>query len=77
MKYFEWIGYREIVGYGEIFYYIDFFIVFCSVIRFREVDEVLGKFREKEKGDWKFLLLEDKKICRYKLIIIYFLYLVN
>lgn len=77
MKYFEWIGHREIVGHGEIPYYTDSFTVPCPAIRFREVDEALGKLREKEKGDWKLLSLEDKKTCKHKPIIIYFLYSVN
>ncbi|XP_011454489.2 cytochrome c oxidase subunit 4 isoform 1, mitochondrial [Magallana gigas] len=55
------IGHREIVGHGEIPYYTDSFTVPCPAIRFREVDEALGKLREKEKGDWKLLSLEDKK----------------
>ncbi|XP_062592980.1 cytochrome c oxidase subunit 4 isoform 1, mitochondrial-like [Saccostrea cucullata] len=55
------IGNREIVGYGEVPYYTDSFMQPCPAIRFKEVDEALGKLREKEKGDWKLLTLEEKK----------------
>jgi hypothetical protein len=37
----------------------------CPAIRFKEVDEEIGKLRVKEKGDWKQLTLEEKKTCKY------------
>lgn len=60
------IGNREIVGYGEIPYYTDSFMQPCPAIRFKEVDEAIGKLRVKEKGDWKQLTLEEKKTCKRK-----------
>ena len=53
------------MGHGEIPYYSDSFMVPCPAIRFKEVDEELGKLREKEKGDWKLLTLEEKKTCKH------------
>merc|ERR1711944_354923 len=57
------IGKREVVGFGsngeEI--YIDHVHFPFPAIRFKEDTGDIAKLREKEKGDWKKLSVEDKK----------------
>lgn len=38
----------------------------APAIRFKENTADVMALREKEKGDWKNLSLEDKKACKYK-----------
>jgi len=57
------IGKREVVGFGATgeYSYFDAPDLPMPAIRFREEDSEIGKLREKEKGDWKQLSIEDKK----------------
>ncbi|ELU14233.1 hypothetical protein CAPTEDRAFT_220890 [Capitella teleta] len=57
------IGKREIVGFGQngSAVYHDLREYPCPAIRFRESDEVITALREKEKGDWSLLTLDEKK----------------
>ncbi|KAL3859498.1 hypothetical protein ACJMK2_009717 [Sinanodonta woodiana] len=57
------IGKREIVGYGfnGLPNYMDRADFPFPAIRFREETPEIQKLREKEKGDWKKLTLEEKK----------------
>ncbi|BFZ19615.1 hypothetical protein BsWGS_22654 [Bradybaena similaris] len=57
------IGNRDIVGFGinGEASYIDRCEFPCPAIRFKESTPEVLKLREKEKGDWKKLSLEDKK----------------
>jgi len=57
------IGKREVVGYGvngEESYIDDISFPFPA-IRFKEDSAEIAMLREKEKGDWKKLTLEEKK----------------
>ena len=59
---------REVVGFGhngdEIYW--DRLDYWYPAIRFRKDDDKIVAIREKEKGDWKNLSLEDKKtLYRY------------
>ncbi|KAK9501405.1 hypothetical protein O3M35_012137 [Rhynocoris fuscipes] len=61
------IGRREIVGYGfsgEPVYYDSWQYPFPAV-RYREITPELKALKEKEKGDWKSLSIEEKK-CLYR-----------
>ncbi|PAV72129.1 hypothetical protein WR25_06784 [Diploscapter pachys] len=55
---------RELVGFGSNGdnTYQDRIDYWYPAIRFRKEDDVSRPLREKEKGDWKNLSLEDKKI---------------
>ncbi|CAG5120023.1 unnamed protein product [Candidula unifasciata] len=57
------IGNREVVGFGINGYasYVDRCEFPCPAIRFKESTPEILKLREKEKGDWKTLSLDDKK----------------
>jgi len=57
------IGKREVVGYGVNgeYSYLDRMDYPFPAIRFRAEDSNYAKLREKEKGDWKKLTIEDKK----------------
>ena len=57
------IGKREVVGYGNCGEenYIDHVHYPFPAIRFREDDAAVAKLREKEKGDWKKMTVEEKK----------------
>ncbi|XP_023342768.1 cytochrome c oxidase subunit 4 isoform 2, mitochondrial [Eurytemora carolleeae] len=57
------IGKREIVGYGVNgeANYIDTVMAPFPAIRFKEDVGEIAKLREKERGDWKKLTLEEKK----------------
>ncbi|RUS77065.1 hypothetical protein EGW08_015177 [Elysia chlorotica] len=57
------IGNREVVGFGinGQATYIDKGAFPCPAIRFKEDTPEILKLREKEKGDWKSLSLEEKK----------------
>ena len=59
------IGKREVVGFGATgeYTYFDAPDLPMPAIRFREEDSEIAKLREKERGDWKQLSLEDKKTC--------------
>merc|ERR1711944_51818 len=58
------IGKREVVGFGsngeEI--YIDHVHYPFPAIRFKEDTGDIAKLREKEKGDWKKMTIEEKKV---------------
>lgn len=61
------IGSREVVGYGlngayEYFERMDFPY---PAIRFREIKGDLVPLKEKEKGDWKNLTLDEKKTRKW------------
>merc|ERR1712241_500098 len=59
------IGKREVVGYGvngEESYMDDISFPFPA-IRFKEDSAEIAMLREKEKGDWKKLTLEEKNSC--------------
>jgi len=57
------IGSREIVGFGMTgsYDYFDRMDFPYPAIRFREVKGDLVSLKEKEKGDWKKLTVDDKK----------------
>ncbi|CAG2103418.1 unnamed protein product [Medioppia subpectinata] len=57
------IGKREVVGFGVngTYTYFDVPDVPMPAIRFREADTQISALREKEKGDWKQLTIDDKK----------------
>merc|ERR1712012_406139 len=57
------IGNREIVGFGINGEpnYADSVMYPFPAIRFREDDAAISKLREKEKGDWKKMTVEEKK----------------
>ena len=40
----------------------------CPAVRFRENSAEIMALREKEKGDWHKLTLEEKKACKLSLI---------
>lgn len=60
------IGTREVVGYGAngSYNYYDRPDTPCSAIRFKEDTPEIKALKEKEKGDWKNLTLEEKKNCK-------------
>lgn len=57
------IGKREIVGYGLSgeASYMDTVAAPFPAIRFKEDNASISRLREKEKGDWKKLTVEEKK----------------
>jgi hypothetical protein len=57
------IGKREVVGFGTngSYSYIDRADYPLPAIRFREDDAQLQVLRQKEKGDWNALTIEEKK----------------
>ena len=57
------IGSREVVGFGinGEYAYNDRMDFPCPAIRFKEVKGDLVQLKEKEKGDWKKLSIEEKK----------------
>merc|ERR1711911_474652 len=59
----EKIGTREIVGFGMNGQpnYIDRVDFPMPAIRYKEVDRDIQILKEKEKGDWKKLTIEEKK----------------
>ena len=59
------IGKREVVGFGGngVYAYFDMPDVPMPAIRFREEDSEITKLREKEKGNWKDLTIDEKKKC--------------
>jgi len=61
------IGTREVVGFGVNgeYSYNDRMDFPCPAIRFKEVKGDLVSLKEKEKGDWKQLSIEEKKKCMY------------
>ncbi|KAL5020889.1 hypothetical protein ScPMuIL_000044 [Solemya velum] len=62
-KIYPKLGNREIVGYGMngTAHYIDHTDFPCPAIRFKENTPEVLALREKEKGEWKALTLEEKK----------------
>lgn len=63
----SYIGTRDVVGHGfnGNLRYFDAVDMPYPAIRFREETKQISKLREKEKGDWKNLSLEEKKQCLY------------
>lgn len=61
------IGSREVVGYGcnGSYDYFDRMDLPYPAIRFKEVKGDLVDIKEKEKGDWKNLTVDEKKACQY------------
>lgn len=59
------IGKREVVGFGSngSYSYIDRADYPHPAIRFREDDAQLLALRQKEKGNWNALTIEEKKLC--------------
>jgi len=57
------IGDREVVGFGinGEYTYNDRMDFPCPAIRFKEIKGDLVALREKEKGDWKKLTIDEKK----------------
>lgn len=57
------IGTRDVVGFGfnGSYIYYDHCAMPYPAIRFREETEEIKKLREKEKGDWNKLTLDEKK----------------
>lgn len=57
------IGKREVVGYGTngSYTYWDCHDAPYPAIKFREETPEIAKIREKEKGDWKNLSIEEKR----------------
>jgi hypothetical protein len=73
-QYFARIGTREIVGYGrngEPTYY-DAADSPLPAIRWKEDSAEIKALREKAKGDWSKLSIDEKKACKFSLI--YFVY---
>lgn len=66
--YREWIGNREVVGpsfTGREIYY-DRKSIPCPPIRYKRPSPEMDALREKEKGDWKSLTIDEKKtLYRY------------
>ncbi|GMT04914.1 hypothetical protein PENTCL1PPCAC_27088 [Pristionchus entomophagus] len=60
----EKAGEREVVGYGTNGEpsYVDRMDYWYPAIRFRKEDEVIAPIRQKEKGNWKNLSAEEKKL---------------
>lgn len=60
------IGSRDVVGYGfnGSYFYFDATDMPYPAIRFREETDEVKKLREKEKGDWSKLTLDEKKKCK-------------
>jgi len=60
------LGNRDIVGYGVngAPIYEDLPEFPCPAVRFRENSSEIMALREKEKGDWHKLTLEEKKACK-------------
>lgn len=60
-------GNRDVVGYGfnGTASYMDRTEFPCPAIRFGENTQAVMALREKEKGDWSKLSIEDKKACMY------------
>lgn len=60
------IGKREVVGYGVNGdeHYIDRLDFPMPAIRFKEPTADILALREKEKGDWKKLSMDEKKACK-------------
>merc|ERR1712184_133472 len=58
------IGKREVVGYGNCGQenYVDHVHYPFPAIRFNEDSGEIAKLREKEKGDWKKMTIEEKKV---------------
>merc|ERR1711944_389493 len=58
------IGNREVVGYGNCGQenYVDHIHYPFPAIRFKEDTGDIAKLREKEKGDWKKMTIEEKKV---------------
>merc|ERR1712223_1865853 len=58
------IGRREVVGYGNCGQenYIDHVHYPFPAIRFKEDTGEIAKLREKEKGDWKKMTIEEKRV---------------
>merc|ERR1739838_1055024 len=58
------IGKREVVGYGNCGQenYVDHVHYPFPAIRFKEDTGEIAKLREKEKGDWKKMTTEEKKV---------------
>lgn len=61
------IGNRDVVGFGVNggYMYVDRVDYPMPSIRFKENTAESDKLREKEKGDWKKLTLDEKKACKY------------
>jgi len=59
-------GNRDIVGFGlnGSPIYEDIQEYPCPAVRFRENSSEVMALREKEKGDWHKLTLEEKKACK-------------
>ncbi len=62
---FHITGNREIVGFGVSGHpdYQDRTDTPCPAVRFKEDSPEILALREKEKGDWNSLTLEEKKEC--------------
>jgi len=60
------LGNRDIVGFGVngAPTYEDLPEFPCPAVRFRENTSEIMALREKEKGDWHKLTLEEKKACK-------------
>lgn len=63
------IGKREIVGFGINGQpqYFDFEDVPAPSIRWAEETAEIAAIRNKEKGEWKNLTIDEKKACLYHL----------
>lgn len=69
MRMYPKIGNREIVGYGMKgkAEYFDLVMFPCPSIRWEADTPEIAALRQKEKGDWKQLSVEEKKKCVYSL----------
>jgi hypothetical protein len=67
-------GKREIVGFGQngSAIYEDIRDYPAPAIRFREDDAEIAALRQKEKGDWNALTIEEKKTRNVELLSIAF-----
>ena len=61
------IGKREIVGYGINGQpsYFDNAVVPLPGVRWLPADENINQIREKAKGDWSKLTIDEKKACKF------------
>jgi hypothetical protein len=67
INFYPRIGHREVVGYGRNGEpsYFDAPDCPCPAVRWREDTPEIKKLREKAKGDWSKLTIDEKKACMY------------
>jgi cytochrome c oxidase subunit 4 len=68
LGFFVFKGNREVVGYGVngLPQYYDHGDMPCPAVRWREDTPELIALKEKERGDWTKLTLDEKKTCKLR-----------